>query len=69
MGLKKSGVRKSQPLSLNVQQKDRAVSHKNQASPVSRRLLFPAFILAHDVYFTGRVAVQTPFLLIYAAIP
>lgn len=62
-------VRKGQHVSLNVQQKDMAVSHKNQASPVSRRLLFPAFILAHDVHFMCRLALQTPFVLICAAIP
>lgn len=38
-------IRKGQPVSLNVQQKDRVVSHKNQAGPVSRRLLFPALLL------------------------
>lgn len=45
------------------------MSHKNQASPVSRRVLFPALVLARHVHFRYRVALQAPFPLLCAAIP
>lgn len=45
------------------------MSHQYLAGPMSRWLLSPVLILVHDLHFRYRVALQTPFVLICAAIP